>query len=362
MLVLGIESSCDDTAAALVEDGYRIVSSKISSQDEFHRRFGGVVPEIASRRHLEVIDKVTRLCLEGANVNLTDIDAIAVTRGPGLMGSLLVGLNFAKALAFATGLPFFGVDHLEGHLAAPFLGGSAPEYPLVSMVVSGGHTNIYLMRGYFDKELIGRTVDDAAGEAYDKVAKYIGLGYPGGRAIDELAAKGNAQRFHFPRPMIHSGDYNFSFSGLKTAVIQQVDELFANGDPWEDASLLADLAASFQEAVVDVLSRKLIAAAEALGVTRIALSGGVAANSGLRKRLTDEAADRQWEIHLPTPVHCTDNAAMVAAAGYHHLAAGEVSELDVDTYAGARDVPKGRLRKEEIGRELPAIDPDKPGK
>ena len=348
MLVLGIESSCDDTAAAVVRDGYEIVASRVSSQDEFHRRFGGVVPEIASRKHLEVIDLVCRDCLDTAGLTLEQIDGIAVTRGPGLMGSLLVGLNFAKALAFAAGKPFFCVDHLEAHLAAPFLGVAEPVFPLVGLVVSGGHTNLYLMHDFFNAELLGRTVDDAAGEAFDKVAKYLGLEYPGGRVIDDLAKTGDPKAFDFPRPMIHSGDFHFSFSGLKTAVIGKIKEL---GDI--DAATLRDLVASFQEAVVDLLVTKLEVAVKTLDMRRVALSGGVAANSRLRQAIREKAEENGWEVFFSALEHCTDNAAMVAAAGFHHLARGERSELEADSYAGSQIVRRGRLTEGEKRRIIP---------
>ena len=351
MIVLGIETSCDDTAAAVVRDGYDVVASVISSQDDFHRKYGGVVPEIASRKHLDVIDAVVENCLEKAGLSLAHIDAIAVTCGPGLMGSLLVGLNFAKGLAYAAKKPFFGVDHLEAHLSAPFLGMSEPVYPLVGLLVSGGHTNLYLMRSLFDLELLGRTVDDAAGEAFDKVAKYLGLDYPGGRVIDNLATSGDPDSFTLPRPMLHSGDFNFSFSGLKTAVINTI-----KGVENVDGPTLRNLVASFQKAVVDVLSIKLVAATEAVGAKRIAVSGGVAANSELRKRIEQIAKEKEWEVFFPALAHCTDNAAMVAAAGYHHLVNGERSDLDLDSYAGSHTVPKGRLSKSEKKRKIPLLE------
>jgi tRNA N6-adenosine threonylcarbamoyltransferase len=345
MNVLGIETSCDDTAAAVVQDGWKVLSSRVSSQDEFHARFGGVVPEIASRKHLELIDLVVKDCLESATLSLDEIDAIAVTAGPGLIGSLLVGLNFAKALAFASEKPFYGVDHLEAHMAAPFLGVAKPAYPLVGLVVSGGHTNLVYMRNGLDYDLLGRTVDDAAGEAFDKVAKVLGLGYPGGRVVDEMARKGNRKAFDLPRPMLHSGNLAFSFSGLKTAVIQQIGKIDTSNH-----SVVVDLVASFQEAVVDVLIKKLERAAKTMNVSRIALSGGVSANSRLRERAQVLADRSGWEIYFPALAHCTDNAAMVAAAGTAYLAGGKSSTLDLNTYAHSPTVPKGRLTKEEKNR------------
>ena len=341
-MVLGVETSCDDTAIALVRDGHEVVYSLISSQDDFHRRFGGVVPEIASRKHLEYIDFILTGCLEEAKVSLDDVDAIAVTNGPGLMGSLLIGLNFAKALAYGIGKPFYAVDHLEAHMTAPFLGTSKPTYPFIGLVVSGGHTNLYLVRDYFDVELLGRTVDDAAGEAFDKTAKYLGMDYPGGKAIDVLAKKGNPQAYNFPRPMINSGDLNFSYSGLKTAVITEIKKTETM-----DQQTKADLVASFQEAVIELLVTKTEKAVKELNIKRVAVSGGVSANSRLRALMEQKADENDWELLFPSITLCTDNAAMVAAAGFYHLKRGETSKLNTDTYASSSTVPKGPLSKKE---------------
>ncbi len=342
MYVLGIETSCDDTAVAIVKDGHEVISSFITGQDDFHRKFGGVVPEIASRKHLEVIDYALVGCLEKGGMLLGDIDAIAATKGPGLMGSLLVGLNFGKALAYGTKKPFYGVDHLEAHMAAPFLEKKKPEYPMVGLVVSGGHTNLYLAKDYFDVELLGRTVDDAAGEAFDKIAKYLGMEYPGGKAIDELSQTGNPKAYDFPRPMINSGDLNFSYSGLKTAVLVVAKQ-------FQEISIKekADIVAGFQEAVVDLLVTKTEKAMDALDVKKLAVSGGVSANSRLRKLFLRKAQEKGWEIYFPSLAFCTDNGAMVAAAGYYHLVKGEMSDISIDSYAASPMVPKGRLSKKE---------------
>ncbi|NLH48161.1 MAG: tRNA (adenosine(37)-N6)-threonylcarbamoyltransferase complex transferase subunit TsaD [Myxococcales bacterium] len=328
MIVLGIESSCDDTSAAVVADGRVVRSCVVSSQNSFHERFGGVVPEIASRAHLEVIDAVCADALERAGLSVRELDAVAVTNGPGLLGSILVGLGFAKGLAYAAGLPFLGVNHLEGHIAAAFLDAPPPEFPLVALVVSGGHTHIYEMSGFFALRLLGQTVDDAAGEAFDKVAKLLGLGYPGGVVIDRLAQTGDPRAYDLPRPMLHSGDSMMSFSGLKTAIRRVVEEA---GGP--DKISVPDLTASFQDAVVDVLLHKTFAAMEAAGHRRLVICGGVSANSRLRARAAAECGARGYELTVPVLAYCTDNAAMIAAAGYYRLAAGERSTLALNSFA-----------------------------
>jgi len=335
MNVLGIETSCDDTSAAVVTDGQAVLSCVVGSQDDFHRRFGGVVPELASRAHLEIIDAVCADALERAELDESGIQAVAVTNGPGLMGSILVGLGFAKGFAYARDLPFLGVNHLEGHIAAAFLETEPPDFPFVALVVSGGHTHLFDMLDFTSMTPLGQTVDDAAGEAFDKVAKLLGLGYPGGVVIDRLAREGNAAAFALPRPLQTSGDARMSFSGLKTAVRRVVEE--AGGG---DRLSLPDLAASFQEAVVDSLVQKTMFAMEQAGRDRLIICGGVSANTRLRDRAAEACAERGYRLTLPKIRYCTDNAAMIAAAGYQRLAAGQRSGLDLTAYASLAEAPK----------------------
>jgi len=331
MLVLGIETSCDETAIAVVEDGRRIRSNVIASQVELHAKYGGVVPEVASRRHLEAIVPALEQALEQAEVGLSGIDAIAVTHGPGLAGALLVGVNFAKALARSTGAPLIGVNHLEGHVYAAWLDREEePEFPLLALIVSGGHSDVVLVEGHPSREKdyrrIGETVDDAAGEAFDKVARLLGLGFPGGPAIDSLAAGAPTPSIRLPRAKV-AGDYDFSFSGLKTKV-----QRIVRGEEGE-APGAAELAAAFQESVVDSLVTKALAAAEDNTARCIVLSGGVAANTLLRSELTRRSP---LPVIAPPPVLCTDNGAMIAAAGYRRLIAGERSGLAMDVEPGLR--------------------------
>ena len=323
MLVLGIESSCDETAAAVVRDG-KLLSNIIASQIKDHSIYGGVVPEIASRKHMEAISFVIAKALADAQVALTDIEGVAVTRGPGLIGSLLVGLSAAKALAFARGIPFVGVNHLEGHIMASFLMEEKPAFPFVALVVSGGHTNVYQVNNYHEFSLLGQTRDDAAGEAFDKAAKLLDLGYPGGVVIDKMAKSGNPGAFDFPRPMKDSPD--FSFSGLKTSLLVMLKK---RGLPFSEAEL-PDVVASYQEAIMDVLVEKTIRAAKENHIKRVVVCGGVAANSRLRQRFAKAAGDAGIDLFIPPMVLCTDNAAMIAALGEIKLKNGERDLMDLN--------------------------------
>ncbi|MDA8139350.1 MAG: tRNA (adenosine(37)-N6)-threonylcarbamoyltransferase complex transferase subunit TsaD [Desulfobacteraceae bacterium] len=328
MRVLGIESSCDETAAAVVEDGRRILSSVVASQIEVHRPYGGVVPELASRMHVEAIGPVVTQALSEAGLSKEGIDAVAVTQGPGLVGCLLVGFCFAKAFAFARVLPWVGVDHLAGHLHSVLLTDARPPFPLVALLASGGHTGLYYLPEVGSHELMGQTRDDAAGEAYDKVAKMLGLGYPGGAVIDRLAAQGDPASIFFTRPYLDKEGFEFSFSGLKTAVQRHLQKY-----PQDAHTRTADLAAGFQAAVVEVLTHKLIAAAQFKQVRQVVLVGGVAANAGLRTFLTVAAAAKGINVWAPPLSLCGDNAAMIAAAGFHLIQAGHTTPLDADVYS-----------------------------
>lgn len=331
MKVLGIETSCDETAAAVVEDGRVVLSSVVRTQFELHGRFGGVVPELASRRHVEVVLPAMDEALARAGISLSDVDGLAVSQGPGLVGALLVGLNLAKAVSLAANLPLAGVNHLQGHVAAGFLDPSAPEFPAAALVVSGGHTNLYVVRSPLDFELLGQTLDDAAGEAFDKVAKLLGLGYPGGAVIDRLAETGRPDRFQFPRPMRdHSLDS--SFSGLKTAVLSLVHREFGGNEGIKPEDL-ADLCASFQAAVIDTLIYKIRLLLDRVDVRCLIIAGGVAANRGLRQAAAHLADEANVRLILPPMDLCTDNAAMIAALGFHHLAAGRRLDLAADAYS-----------------------------
>jgi N6-L-threonylcarbamoyladenine synthase len=328
MRILGIESSCDETAAAAVEDGTRILSSAVASQVEVHRRYGGVVPELAARKHVEAIVPAVNEALENAGLKPEDLDGVAATQGPGLVGALLVGFSFAKAYAYARNLPFLGVDHLEGHVHSVFLDAEhPPAHPFVALLASGGHTSLYRVAGPTTMAPMGQTRDDAAGEAFDKVSKMMGLGYPGGAAIGELAAAGDPARIAFPRAYIAPDSFDFSFSGLKTAV----NRYLQTHESWRDE--MADIAAGFEEAVVEVLAVKLMRAAEATGAKHVAVVGGVAANRRLRDRVRREAQSRGLVVHIPPLSLCGDNAAMIAGAAHARFLAGERSGLDADVFS-----------------------------
>ena len=328
MLVLGVETSCDDTAAAVLQDGQAILANVVSSQDQVHGPYGGVVPELASRQHIRNVMPIVDGALRKAGATLKDLDGIAVTYGPGLVGSLLVGLSLVKGISFRSGIPYVGVNHLEAHLLAIHLEHGVP-FPYIALLASGGHTLLYCVKDVGDYVYLGGTRDDAAGEAYDKVAKLMGLGYPGGRVIDQLAQTGNPSAIRFPRARIKSSAYEFSFSGIKTAVWHYLKSL----DGAELRERSADIAASFQEAVADMLVRPTIKAAQSTGVQRIVLSGGVAANSRLRSKMKEEADAAGLTVFYPAPKFCTDNGAMIALAGYHWLKRGRRDDFRLNADA-----------------------------
>jgi len=328
-LVLGIETSCDETSAAVVREGKEVLSLVISSQARLHSRYGGVVPELASRAHLEALLPAVEEALGDAGVGLEDLDAVAVTRGPGLIGSLLVGITAAKAVSFAMDLPLVAVNHLEAHIYAAFLEYPELEPPLVAFVVSGGHTVLAYMPRHLEYEVLGETLDDAAGEAYDKVARILDLGYPGGPVIDRLAREGDPHAIPFPRALMRDGTYNFSLSGLKTAVAHYVRKARESGLPWR----VEDVAASFQAAVVEVQVEKITRAAREKGVDRVVLAGGVAANTYLREKLREGLMELGASLYYPSIKLCLDNAAMVASLGYRLLEEGMTSSLEVEASA-----------------------------
>lgn len=318
ILILGIESSCDETAAAVVRNGREVLSNVIASQIELHKLYGGVVPEIASRKHMEKINQVIEEALEEAKVTLDDIDAVAVTYGPGLVGALLVGVAEAKAICYAKKKPLVGVHHIEGHISANYIEHLDLEPPFLSLVVSGGHTHLVQVKDYGEYEIIGRTRDDAVGEAFDKVARSIGLGYPGGPKIDKLAKEGNPDAISFPKAKIEDAPLDFSFSGVKSAVLNHI-----NGCKMKGIEIVpADIAASFQKAVVDVLTGHALQAAKKYNSKKIALAGGVASNSALRCGMEEVCARENLSLYYPSPIYCTDNAAMIGVAGYYEYIKG----------------------------------------
>ena len=329
MNILGIDTSCDDTSAAVVADGRIVLSNVVNSQVNLHHPYGGVVPELASREHVRNIVPVVDEAMLTAALKMVDIDVIAVTIGPGLIGSLLVGLYYAKSLSFVRGIPFIAVNHLEGHILSILLEENAPGFPFVALTVSGGHTSLYHVKGIGEYRLMGRTLDDAAGEAFDKVAKILGLGYPGGAVLEGLARSGKKDEIAFPRSYLGHDSLDFSFSGLKTAVALYVDKWRRNSEMCAGVKE-EDIAASFQEAIVDVLAQKLIKAGEKTGVKSVVLAGGVACNGALRKRVKEEADIRGIGLYYPRPDYCTDNGAMIALAGYHRIMRGERSDLSID--------------------------------
>lgn len=318
VLVLAIESSCDETAAAVVKNGREVLSNVINTQIAIHTEYGGVVPEIASRKHIENINPVIKKALEDAGVTLDDIDAIGVTYGPGLVGALLVGVAEAKAIAFAKNKPLVGVHHIEGHISANYVENKELEPPFVALVVSGGHTHLVKVNDYGEYEIVGRTRDDAAGEAFDKVARAIGLGYPGGPKIDKLAKEGNPDAIEFPRAHVDDAPYDFSFSGIKSAVLNYINSANMQGKEINHA----DVAASFQKAVVDALVSRAVRLAKECGMDKLAIAGGVASNSALRAAVQEECAKNNIKFYSPSPVLCTDNAAMIGAAAYYEYIKG----------------------------------------
>lgn len=325
---MGIETSCDDSSVAILKNDREVLVNLISSQIDIHALFGGVVPEIASRKHLEAINPLIEKALADTNLSYEDIDLISVTKGPGLMGSLLVGISAAKGLSLATDTPLIGANHMQGHICANYLSNKDLEPPFISLVVSGGHTYLCKVNSYTDYEVIGKTLDDAAGESFDKVARKIGLGYPGGPKIDKLAKEGNKDAIDFPRVMLEKGSYDFSFSGLKTAVLNYDHKL----EQRDEEVNKADLAASFQEAVVDVLVDKSMMLLKETGLKTLAVSGGVAANSRLKERLKEECDKEGIKFYHPSVILCTDNAAMIAMAGYLNYKNGVVDDNFMKVY------------------------------
>lgn len=336
MIILGIESSCDETACGVMQDDTTLLSHVVDSQIDIHRAYGGVVPEIASRRHIESIYPVVETALQQCDLSLDDVDLIGVTAGPGLIGSLLIGLNFTKAIALVKNIPFVGVDHMAGHLLSVFLSDQKPEFPFVALVASGGHSSLFYAKGYTEFELLGRTRDDAAGEAFDKVAKLLGLPYPGGPEISRHGNTGDRNKIKFPRSWLDKDSFDFSFSGLKTSVANYVHKT-------EDRSplFLSDVCASFQEAVIDVLSAKAVQAAQFKKCNQVVLAGGVAANPRLRDLLSKRCRSAGLNIAMPPLDYCTDNGAMICVAAYHQYQQSGPSSLDLDVYSRSPLIMQG---------------------
>ena len=332
VLILAIESSCDETAAAVIKNGREVLSNVISSQIALHTLYGGVVPEIASRKHIEKINQVIEEALQEAGVTLEEITAIAVTYGPGLVGALLVGVSEAKAISFATNKPLVGVHHIEGHICANYIENKELEPPFACLVVSGGHTHLVVVKDYGEYEILGKTRDDAAGEAFDKVARAIGLGYPGGPKIDQLSKEGNPEAISFPRAEVADAVYDFSFSGLKSAVLNYLNSCEMKGIEVNRA----DVAASFQKAVIDVLVEHAMEAVKEYGFTKFAIAGGVASNSGLREAFEKACEKRKIDFYHPSPIFCTDNAAMIGVAGYYEYLKGSRSGYDLNAVPNLR--------------------------
>jgi N6-L-threonylcarbamoyladenine synthase len=329
VLLLGIESSCDETAAAVLQDGSKLLSSVIDTQIDIHAKYGGVVPELASRRHLETVYPVVSQALTDAGIGLDDLDGLAVTQGPGLIGSLLIGLSFVKAISFVKKIPYVGVNHMEGHLLSPFLGKEKPSFPYVALVASGGHSSIFLVSSPLDYKMLGRTRDDAAGEAFDKVSKLLGLGYPGGPVISKLSEKGDRKAIQFPRAWLEPDTFDFSFSGVKTSVVNYVNQVRQKGLELP----VEDICASFQEAIADVLVTKTIRAAQKFEIKNIVLAGGVAANQRLRSLFQARGTERNMNVFLPPLEFCTDNGAMIALAGYHRFPKEAVCHYEMDVFS-----------------------------
>ena len=326
MNILAIESSCDETAAAVVQDGRKVLSNIISSQIEIHKLYGGVVPEIASRKHIEKVIQVVDEALKEASLTMDEIDAVAVTYGPGLVGALLVGVSAAKSIAFAHNKTLIGVHHIEGHISANYIENEELEPPFLCLVVSGGHTNLVIVKDYGEYEVLGKTRDDAAGEAFDKVARAIGLGYPGGPKIQKISEEGNKDAIAFPRAKVADNPFDFSFSGLKSSVLNYINSCEMKGEEINKA----DIAASFQEAVVDVLVSHTIEGAKQLGFKKIAMAGGVASNTVLREEMKEACERRGFKFYHPSPILCTDNAAMIGAAAYYDYKKGLISDLTLN--------------------------------